>query len=168
MVMAFVVLFALSRILVLLIMTHTIPTLYMRIGNVHIHHFVYGIFLMAGVGAYLLFRSPVAGSRGKAIASYIFGMGLALTFDEFDMWLHLGGSYYSQLSFDAVVTIILVLVMYIILINLERFGIDTWIEVAITAGVMLLVTAIIVAGIHKYRGSVIHERLQVIELKSPA
>jgi hypothetical protein len=28
---------------------------------------------------------------------------MALTFDEFGMWLHLGGSYWQRASFDAVV-----------------------------------------------------------------
>ena len=31
--------------------------------------------------------------------------GLALTFDEFGLWVHLGGSYWQRASFDAVVVI---------------------------------------------------------------
>jgi hypothetical protein len=31
---------------------------------------------------------------------------MALTFDEFGMWLHLGGSYWQRASFDAVVVIL--------------------------------------------------------------
>jgi hypothetical protein len=34
-----------------------------------------------------------------------FGVGLALTFDEFGMWLHLGGPYWQRASFDAVIVI---------------------------------------------------------------
>jgi hypothetical protein len=31
---------------------------------------------------------------------------MALTFDEFGMWLHLGGSYWQRASFDAVVVLL--------------------------------------------------------------
>jgi hypothetical protein len=36
----------------------------------------------------------------------IYGVSMALTFDEFGMWLHLGGSYWQRASFDAVVVIL--------------------------------------------------------------
>lgn len=32
-------------------------------------------------------------------------MGLALTFDEFGMWLHLGGPYWQRASFDAIIVL---------------------------------------------------------------
>ena len=35
----------------------------------------------------------------------MYGVGLALTFDEFGLWFHLGGSYWQRASFDAVVVI---------------------------------------------------------------
>ena len=35
-----------------------------------------------------------------------YGVGMALTFDEFGMWLHLGGSYWQRASFDAVVVLL--------------------------------------------------------------
>ena len=31
---------------------------------------------------------------------------MALTFDEFGMWLHLGGSYWQRASFDAVIVVL--------------------------------------------------------------
>lgn len=31
---------------------------------------------------------------------------MALTFDEFGMWLHLGGSYWQRASFDAVIVLL--------------------------------------------------------------
>ena len=51
----FVLTFIVSRVLVYLIMARTIPDLYMHLGGTHIHHLNYGIFLLSGVGAYLLF-----------------------------------------------------------------------------------------------------------------
>ena len=35
----------------------------------------------------------------------MYGVGLALTFDEFGLWFHLGGSYWQRASFDVVVVI---------------------------------------------------------------
>ena len=40
-----------------------------------------------------------------SIAAVLYGLGLALTFDEFGMWLHLGGLYWQRASFDAVIVI---------------------------------------------------------------
>jgi len=60
-----------------------------------------GIFLLAGVGAYLLFSSGPAGPP----AAVLYGIGLGLTFDEFGMWLHLNGDYWQRASFDAIVVL---------------------------------------------------------------
>ncbi len=84
-------------------MAHRLPDLYLQLGGTHIHHLNYGIFLLAAVGAYLLF-GPVS-PRGLARAGVVYGIGLALTFDEFGMWLHLGGGYWQRASFDAVIVL---------------------------------------------------------------
>ena len=59
--------FALSRVLVLLIMSRRVPDLYLHVGGTHVHHLNYGIFLLSGVGAYLLFGQP-GGARLRAAA----------------------------------------------------------------------------------------------------
>ena len=41
--------------------------------------------------------------------SVVYAVGLGLTFDEFGMWLHLGGLYWQRASYDAVITIAAVL-----------------------------------------------------------
>src|SRR5512137_1529347 len=84
---AFLVTFMLSRIVVFLIMARRIPDLYLYVGGTHIHHLNHGIFLLAGVGAFFLFAQPQGRSLKAAAALY--GIGLALTFDEFGMWLRL-------------------------------------------------------------------------------
>jgi hypothetical protein len=99
---SFLLTFLIARILVLLIMTRRIADLYLYLGQTHVHHLNYGIFLLTGVGAYLLFF-PATRPRAWIVA--LFGVGLALTFDEFGMWLHLGGPYWQRASFDAVVVI---------------------------------------------------------------
>lgn len=71
--------------------------------STHIHHLNYGIVLLSGVGAYLLLVRPEG--RRLLVAATVYGVGLALTFDEFGLWVHLGGSYWQRASFDAVVVI---------------------------------------------------------------
>jgi hypothetical protein len=100
---AFVLTFLLARILVLLIMSRRIPDLFLYVGQTHVHHLNYGIFLLAAVGAWLLLRPPRG--RGRDYSAVIYGIGLALTFDEFGIWLHLGGSYWQRASYDAVVAV---------------------------------------------------------------
>jgi hypothetical protein len=105
--LTFIVTFITSRVLVILIMSRTMPDLFLHVGGSHIHHLNYGIFLLSAVGAYLIFGRPTGGRMD--FASIVYGIGLALTFDEFGMWVHLGGSYWQRASYDAVVTVASVL-----------------------------------------------------------
>jgi uncharacterized membrane protein len=100
---AFILTFIASRTVVFLIMSRRMPNLYFFLHDTHVHHLNYGIFLLAGVGAYLLLWAP----QGPAarIAALFYGVAMALTFDEFGMWLHLGGSYWQRASVDAVIVI---------------------------------------------------------------
>lgn len=109
---SFVVTFACARIIVLLIMTRDIPDFFLHIGGTHVHHLNYGIFLLSIVGAVLLFTTPT--KKWLSAIAIAYGVGLALTFDEFGMWLHLGGSYWQRASFDAITIIggILLLAAY--------------------------------------------------------
>ncbi len=100
---AFLVTFLLSRIMVLLIMTHRAPDFYLHVGGTHVHHLNYGIVLLSAVGTWALLW-PLAG-RALRIALALFGVGLGLTFDEFGMWVHLGGAYWQRASFDAIVVV---------------------------------------------------------------
>lgn len=107
--LVFLLTFILSRVLVFLIMAHLVPDLYMHMGQTHVHHLNYGIFLLVGVGAWLLFDPPQG--RQRNLCAAVYAVGLALTFDEFGMWLHLGGSYWQRASFDAVTVIAAVLAL---------------------------------------------------------
>ena len=100
----FIITFILSRVMVLLIMTHHAPGfLFLHVKGTHVHHLNYGIFILSAVGAFLLFARPVG--KSLSFAALVYGIGLALTFDEFGMWLHLGGPYWQRASFDAVTVI---------------------------------------------------------------
>jgi hypothetical protein len=103
----FIVTFVIARTVVLLIMSKRMPNLYFFMHGTHVHHLNYGIFLLAGVGGYLLFG--IRSGRDLRVAAPAYGMAMALTFDEFGMWLHLGGSYWQRASVDAIILVAAVL-----------------------------------------------------------
>jgi hypothetical protein len=107
---SFLFTFIIARILVIFIMAGKLPPwLFYHASGTHVHHLNYGIFLLSVTGAYLLYARP-AGRRLSTAAAF-YGIGLALTFDEFGMWLHLGGPYWQRASFDAIITISAVLAL---------------------------------------------------------
>jgi hypothetical protein len=99
----FIITFIAARTVVLLIMSNRMPNLYFFMRGTHVHHLNYGIFLLAGVAAYLLFSARCDQDLKRAALGY--GVAMALTFDEFGMWLHLGGSYWQRASVDAVIIV---------------------------------------------------------------
>jgi hypothetical protein len=99
----FIVTFIIARACVFLIMSHQMPNLYLFMQGTHVHHLNYGIFLLAAVGGYSVFRRPVG--RTAEMVALAYGFAMALTFDEFGLWLHLGGSYWQRASVDAVIVI---------------------------------------------------------------
>ena len=55
------------------------------IPGMHIHHYVYGIFILTVAGYLaLIFRSE----RATLWIALLYGLGVGLTFDEFGMWLN--------------------------------------------------------------------------------
>jgi hypothetical protein len=160
---AFILTFIIARTMVLLIMDRRVPNLYFFLRGTHVHHLNYGIFLLAGVGAYLLLRLPSGKSlRGGALA---YGIALALTFDEFGMWLHLGGSYWQRASVDAIIVVaaILALLGYASAIRSYRAR-------HVRASIALLV-AVVVFGVVLYDaslkiGKIEGPRLEALEASS--
>src|SRR5581483_6952218 len=93
----FLLTFIAARITVFLIVSQRVPDIYLRVHGTHVHHLNYGIFLLAFVGGYTVLGHP-SPTRMKLLSA-LYGIGLALTFDEFGLWLHLGGSYWQRASF---------------------------------------------------------------------
>ena len=122
---AFIVTFALARSIVILMSIGRLHDFYLRFGQTHIHHLNYGIFILSGLGAYLIFVRP--DSRGLAKAAVLYGVGLALTFDEFGMWLHLDDIYWQRRSFDAMVLIMAILGLLIAAPAIRRFRLRHWV-----------------------------------------
>jgi hypothetical protein len=155
--------FMAARVLVFLIVARRIPDIYLRLGGTHVHHLNYGIFLLSAVGAYLLFGSPA--SRGRRWSATVYGIGLALTFDEFGLWLHLGGSYWQRASFDAVVVIAGLLGLIAAAPAIRRFRPRHWFTAtALVAGVVVF--GALLADSMKYADRLLL-RIQVIEAAQP-
>ena len=122
---AFILTFAIARSMALLMAVGFMHDFYFRFGQTHVHHLNYGIFILSGVGAYLIFLRP--DSRGIARAAVLYGVGLALTFDEFGMWLHLDDVYWQRASFDAMVLIAAILGLIIAAPTARRFRLRHWV-----------------------------------------
>jgi hypothetical protein len=116
---SFIVTFILARVFVFLIMARMMPNLYFFADGTHVHHLNYGIFLLAAVGGYSVFRRPTG--RKAEITALIYGVAMGLTFDEFGMWLHLGGSYWQRASVDAVVVIAALFALFAYSRSIVRF-----------------------------------------------
>ena len=99
----FLLTFILARVVVILIMTRHVPDLFLHLHGTHVHHLNYGIFLLCAVAGVLLFAQIGPKRRGWCVEH---GIAMALTFDEFGMWLHLGGSYWQRASYDAVIVVL--------------------------------------------------------------
>lgn len=91
--------------------THNIPPFhFVQVGGRHIHHLVFGILILLLVGYGWLCEIGV-GTSGSSIfvgrlMSILYGVGAALTLDEFALWLNLRDVYWSRegrSSFDAII-----------------------------------------------------------------
>lgn len=75
-------------------------------GDTHIHHLVWGICLLLTAGLLAVAVQPAL-----EITAIVFGIGAALTLDEFALWLHLDDVYWSEQgrqSIDAVIVFAIV------------------------------------------------------------
>jgi len=159
----FILTFISSRVLVFLIVARRIPDLYLHLGGTHVHHLNYGIFLLSAVGGYLLLVRP--NTRIRRGVAAVYGVGLALTFDEFGLWFHLGGSYWQRASFDAVVVIAGLLGLVVVAPAWHHFRRHHW---ATAALVVVAVTIFGVALVDSFDyADQLLLRIQIIEQSQP-
>jgi hypothetical protein len=81
----------------------------LRIAGVHVHHQVFGILIIIGTGIVLVSATPHGAALDAAAA--VFGVGVALTVDEFALWLHLEDVYWTSEGRKSVDAIFCVLVV---------------------------------------------------------
>lgn len=81
----------------------------LSIHGVHIHHLNFGIIILSIVGFRALYNINPVIHRRLAI---FFGIGLGLTFDEFALWLRLKDDYYARITYDAIITISIILLSF--------------------------------------------------------
>jgi hypothetical protein len=161
----FLIIFVLARALVLLIMLRRIPSLYLHVHGAHVHHLNYGIFLLAVVGGILLFARP----RGKSLSlvACLYGVAMALTFDEFGMWVHLGGPYWQRASFDAVVVVAALLALIAFAPAIRSFKPRQWLTAAAICLCVGLFAALLARSL-RHAQERISPVLQQIEARAPS
>ena len=120
---AFNITIVISRSIVFAIEHHLdIPFLgYNVVDDYHIHHFAYGIILLSIVAFGSLFLS---GYRRFFNYLYImYGVSLALIYDEFGIWLKLDTDYHQKISTIAIIVILLLLCICVVDESAEGKGI---------------------------------------------
>lgn len=103
MLVAYLVTFVATRLVTRAIRLGRGPFRDTSVGGVHVHHQVYGIFLLLVAGAAEFTWRP--GPPADVVLAVLFGIGAALTLDEFALWLRLDDVYWSpegRRSVDAV------------------------------------------------------------------
>jgi hypothetical protein len=158
--LAFVLTFVASRTLVLLIMADRIPNLYFFLRGTHVHHLNYGIFLLAGVGAYLLLEARSA--RALRWTAFVYGIAMGLTFDEFGMWLHLGGSYWQRASVDAIIVVAGALGFIAYAPNIRAFE-SRHVKASIAIALALVLFGVVLYDVSRDLGKVAGPRLRQLE-----
>lgn len=161
---AFLLTFICARTTVLLIMSHSIPDLYLHFKGTHVHHLNYGIILLSGIGGYLVFRRP--SGRALHAAALLYGVAMGLTFDEFGMWIHLGGSYWQRASWDAITVIAAVFALIAFAPSLKRFRPYHW-YTAVVLALALIIFAVLFVRSFRYAGQKLQPKIQTIESTAP-
>jgi lysyl-tRNA synthetase class 2 len=115
----------------------------LAVGGTHVHHLVWGIFLMLVVGYGAIAFAP--GPPLREVLAVLFGVGAGLTLDEFALWLHLEDVYWTEqgrASIDAVIVAAACGALVLL-------GLRIWIDVAedVEAGVRAVVAAAGSAGV---------------------
>jgi hypothetical protein len=156
--------FMVARIVVLLIMLRVLPDMYLRARSTHVHHLNYGIVLLSVTGLILVLVQPEG--RALQIVTTAWAIGLGLTYDEFGMWLHLGGPYWQRASFDAVTAILCVLGLLAFAPDLERFRTLHWVTAA-GLGILLTGFGVLLWRSGRFAARRLSPRLKAIEAQGP-
>lgn len=105
------------------ILTHAIragrgPFHDVAVGGRHIHHLVWGILLLLLVGYCWLWQVSKENRALGRVLSFAYGIGAALTLDEFALWLNLRDVYWEREGRESIDAILL----FSALFNIGIFG----------------------------------------------
>jgi hypothetical protein len=95
----------------------------------------------------------------------VYGIALALIFDEFGMWLHLGGSYWQRVSVDAVIIVGALIGLVAFASSLKRLEVShSWAFIVLLLAVVGFAVVVITAG--NYIGHMVGPALHELEAAS--
>src|SRR5690349_9653849 len=94
--LAFLLTFGIVRAITISIRAGIGPFHNVSAGGTHIHHLVWGILLLIVVGYVWLLEVGVGSSWVASLTAVLFGVGAALTLDEFALWLNLQDVYWER------------------------------------------------------------------------
>ena len=92
--------------------------IFIHVHGVHIHHLAFGIIVLAIAGYFAL---TVQTPKRRDWIAALYGIGLALAFDEFGTWVLLRDDYWIRWSYDAI------LIIAVVLVNAVYFA-DFWLH----------------------------------------
>src|SRR6202041_3005221 len=109
---SFFITFLAVRLLVASITHHIGPFGYVEMGGRHIHHLVWGILLLLITGYATLVEAGTGDTPISILVSRLlalsYGIGAALTLDEFALWLNLDpAAYWSRQGRESIDAIVL-------------------------------------------------------------
>lgn len=120
---AFVLTFAITRMVTRMIRAGKGPFRNITPGGVHVHHVVPGVVLtvVGGFGAVASGQHSVA----AAILAVVFGVGAGLVLDEFALILHLDDVYWTEEGRQSVEVVVLTAsLVLLVLAGFSPFGVD--------------------------------------------
>jgi hypothetical protein len=125
---SFLVTFIVVRAITHLIRSNRLPFVHnLSAGGVHVHHLVWGILLLLGTGYVAIALSP---ERGREVLAVLFGIGAALTLDEFALWLRLKDVYWAREGRRSIDAVIIAAAIF----TLAVLGLQFWANAARAVG----------------------------------
>lgn len=123
-------------------------------GGIHLHHMVFGIVIVLLSGLLVIALDP--GTPALEILSIAFGIGAALTLDEFALWLYLRDVYWcpeGRTSIDA--TLMGVLLATLLLVGTSPFGVGGAGELGRSVAFGLIAFNVLVALVTFLKGKLV-------------
>ena len=103
----FLITFGIVRGITAMIRAGVGPIQNVTAGGLHIHHLVWGILLLLLVGYVWLSEFGVDSSWLASLTAIAFGVGAALTLDEFALWLNLQDVYWERQGRESIDAVLL-------------------------------------------------------------